>query len=78
MKNIRTGHKIIQKVGYIEHAYINLEKLPSSPSLLHFFYVCEGTLEGGKEYSFPHGNTQCFHLEFSEDGELIFSHRKQV
>ena len=78
MKNIRTGHKIIQKEGYIEHAYINLEKLPTNTSLLHFFYVCEGTLEGGKEYSFSHGNTQCFHLEFSEGGELIFSHRKKV
>ena len=78
MKNIRTGHKIIRREGYVEHAYINLEKLPSNPSLLHFFYVCEGTLEGGSEYSFPHGNTQCFHLEFSEGGELYFSNRKKV
>lgn len=78
MKNSRTGHKIIQKEGYVEHAYINLEKLPYNPSLLHFFYVCEGTLESGSEYSFPHGNTQCFHLEFSEGGELYFSSRRKV
>ena len=78
MVNIADFERLSTELKDIEHAYINLEKLPTNTSLLHFFYVCEGTLEGGSEYSFPHGNTQCFHLEFSEGGELIFSHRKKV
>ena len=78
MANIKVGHKIIRKEKYEEHIYLNLDKFSVNTGLLQLFYICEGVLEGSGEYSFPHGNTQCFHLEFSEGGEFVFTRKKKL